>query len=290
MKSLKELFEQYSVPVDESGWAAIANDAAVRKHNRSRKVRRAAFYGAAALATVAVVVTAITLTRPQDKPAPAAPTQVTTPVQPASTEVPALATTVSRTSGATNTAMQKDIPAATPNTTTAVGEATAELTPSPLPSSSPKSSTTPTTIPVPMQPVTTPALPTPSSRIESPVETPAALEEPITLRSDPDTIHPQQPQIADKRFFAPNAFSPNGDGVNDIFYVYANTEYTDFELNIYSRNGDHVFQARHIEQGWNGRRNGVGDLLPSGVYVYTIKYRTASKQSGVEKGQITLIQ
>ena len=125
---------------------------------------------------------------------------------------------------------------------------------------------------------------------KEPVKANSSNPDNAVVRSEPDTLHPQQPQIADKLFFAPNAFSPNGDGVNDIFYAYANTEYTEFELNIYSRNGDHVFQSRNIENGWDGRRKGIGDLLPQGVYVYTIKYRTADHKSGVEKGQILLIR
>ena len=295
MKSLKELFDQYSVPVDESGWEAIAHNAAVRKYNRGRKIRRAAFYGAAATAVVALVVTAITLTRPQHEAKPTEVTPAVAPAQQPSTNAPALVTTDSRTSGATKTQTAKETPTSVIEQpviaeTKTVPYTPAVPTPAPVLRSTAANSNPVQTVQNPIQPVSSPTIPTPPTRIATPVETPTVAEEPVTLRSEPDTIHPQQPQIADKLFFAPNAFSPNGDGINDIFYVYANTEYTDFELNIYSRNGDHVFQARHIEHGWNGRRNGVGELLPTGVYIYTIKYRTISKQSGMEKGKIKLIQ
>ena len=125
---------------------------------------------------------------------------------------------------------------------------------------------------------------------QSPTTQPSASATPSAPKAEPDAPPTPQPQTADKSFFAPNAFSPNGDGINDIFYVFANVEYTEFELNIYSRNGDHVFQSRNIENGWNGRRNGNGEALPQGVYVYTIKYKTTQQKSGMEKGQILLLQ
>ena len=61
-------------------------------------------------------------------------------------------------------------------------------------------------------------------------------------------------------------------------------------LFIYSRNGDHVFQSRQIENGWDGRRKGTGEILPQGVYVYTVKFKTVDHKSGIEKGQILLIR
>ena len=289
MKSLKELFEQYSVPVDESGWAAIANDAAVRKHNRSQKVKRAAFYGAAALATVAVVVTAIILNRPQHEPVQAETTQIVTQSPEASAIAPA--TTAAKTdrtvSEAQHITTAKETPTTVSSSLPVPTEVIAETAPSSSPIHTPKQAVVTNN---PIQPISTPTSSTLPALTSTPNKAPVATEEPIVLRSDPDTIYPQQPQIADKLFFAPNAFSPNGDGINDIFYVFANTEYTEFELNIFSRNGDLVFQSRQIENGWDGHRKGTGELLPQGVYVYTVKYRTSSLKSGVEKGQILLIR
>lgn len=287
MKTLREQFEQYRIPVDERGWEKIANDPSVRKYNRARAARRAVLYSTATLVAAAAIVTAVLLTRPHNEPAPArtpADTQTAAPAipdsTPTSTPAPAADTPepvapAKTPAPATQHAASRSIPAPAPNTpvtTTATQDKDAQL---------PAIGTLqPTVHPsTPILPDLTPATADPRNS-----------EDTASLRTESDTTHSQQPQIADKLFFAPNAFSPNSDGVNDIFYVFANTEYTDFELNVYTRNGDHVFQSRHIENGWNGRRNGIGDLLPQGVYVYTIKYRTTNHTSGVEKGQILLIR
>lgn len=290
MKSLKDLFENYSVPVDETGWNAIANNEAVKRYNRGRKLRRTAFYGAAATAVVAIVVTAVMLTRTHSEPSPAKNSEVAQVVAPTTSSnatTPAQTATVKTASGAKATANQTEVTATKASNVSMATENKAEPASPVVPISAqkPAASAEFKTIqqsPTPESP-TTPSAVTPAEKLFNP-------DAPVALSSEPDTNHPQQPQIADKRFFAPNAFSPNGDGVNDIFYVYANTEYTDFELNIYSRNGDHVFQSRQIENGWDGRRKGVGEVLPQGVYVYIVKYRTADHKSGVEKGQILLIR
>ena len=71
----------------------------------------------------------------------------------------------------------------------------------------------------------------------------------------------------------PNAFTPNGDGTNDIFIGSGLLEYlTGYSLSIWSRWGDLVFQTDDPLQGWNGRQNNIGDLLPTGVYVYQVEF------------------
>lgn len=296
MKTLNDLFEQYNVPVDESGWSSIANDATVKRYNRARRLRRAAFYGSATVAAVALVITAITLTRSHSEQTPrpnAETTQVASPnTQPPTSTTTATPTTVANpTPAAGNMANSNLISAKSPQNPAISSETKTEANPVPTPTPtlnpSPKFSNTTLN---PIQPVSTPTTPIVPTQTATPAETQSTIEEPMVLRADQDTLHPQQPQTAEKLFFAPNAFSPNGDGVNDLFLVYANIEYTDFELNIYSRNGDHVFHSRHIENGWNGHRNGTGELLPQGIYVYTIKYKTVNQKSGVEKGQILLIR
>ena len=294
MKTLNDLFEQYNVPVDESGWSSIANDATVKRYNRVRRLRRAAFYGSATVAAVALVITAITLTRSHSEQTPrpnAETTQVVSPnTQPKTSTTTAPTSIANPTPDAGNLANRPVISAKPPQNPVVSSEIKAEATPIPTPTptlvSPPKFSTTIH----PIQPVSTPTAPIVLTPTATLAETQSAIEEPVVLRADQDTLHSQQPQTTEKLFFAPNAFTPNGDGINDLFLVYANIEYTDFELNIYSRNGDHVFHSRHIENGWNGHRNGTGELLPQGVYIYTIKYKTVNQKSGIEKGQILLIR
>lgn len=297
MKTLKEQFENYQVPVDEAGWESIIQDKSVVKYNRGRKIRRGALYGAATLTVASIITVAVLLTRPQQPAANA-------PQEPARQEV--AAESAPSTSLATVSTQLQAAPARTTSATVPVPAnvpsdniTTVSATPAGIPAQAPPAASnalapqpTPATTASVHQP--TPA-PTPTVQLKQ-AQTPTPTRNDVATlsapKAEPDEAEnpTPQPQVTEKSFFAPNAFSPNGDGVNDIFYVFSNVEYTEFELNIYSRNGDHVFQSRNIENGWNGRRNGTGELLQQGVYVYTIKYKTAQHKSGVEKGQILLLQ
>lgn len=56
-------------------------------------------------------------------------------------------------------------------------------------------------------------------------------------------------------FFVPDAFSPNGDGQNDIYYLYG-VEVQELNFSIYDRWGELVFQSNDITKGWDGTLNG----------------------------------
>lgn len=85
--------------------------------------------------------------------------------------------------------------------------------------------------------------------------------------------------------FIPTAFTPNGDGLNDYFKVYGNTDY--FFMKIYNRWGENIYTTHSIDFNWDGTYKGVP--CPMGVYVYFIiaeKNRITDKY----KGNITLIR
>lgn len=71
-----------------------------------------------------------------------------------------------------------------------------------------------------------------------------------------------------KDVFVPNAFTPNGDGINDTWHIPALSAYPNFELSVYDRYGHMVFQARKANVHWDGRFK--GQPLPMGVYVYML--------------------
>jgi gliding motility-associated-like protein len=68
--------------------------------------------------------------------------------------------------------------------------------------------------------------------------------------------------------FVPNTFTPNGDGVNDTWYIPALSAYPNFELAVYDRWGHLVYQAKKSNVHWDGRSK--GQPLPMGVYVYIL--------------------
>ena len=74
-------------------------------------------------------------------------------------------------------------------------------------------------------------------------------------------------------FHMPNAFTPNGDGRNDLFNGAGFVDgMRDFELTIWDRWGGLIFTTDDPADGWNGSRHNAGEILPSGVYVYQVHY------------------
>ncbi|HJV19576.1 MAG TPA: gliding motility-associated C-terminal domain-containing protein [Sediminibacterium sp.] len=68
----------------------------------------------------------------------------------------------------------------------------------------------------------------------------------------------------------PNAFSPNGDGINDRWIVPGLESYPQSAVQIFNRDGQVVFQSKPYQtSGWDG--NYQGAALPSGVYYYIIE-------------------
>lgn len=87
--------------------------------------------------------------------------------------------------------------------------------------------------------------------------------------------------------FIPNAFSPNGDGVNDLLR-FSGKYVVSFHLAVYSRWGEKVFETNDINSFWDGRYNGT-NCLP-GVYTYYCKVKCEAGYENLLKGDITLIR
>ena len=90
--------------------------------------------------------------------------------------------------------------------------------------------------------------------------------------------------------FIPNAFTPNGDGLNDEFVIVSPCEELEYELLIFNRWGTLVYEQSAGTPSWDGYYN--GELTP-GVYVYKINYRgrsMAGAVEGKESGTLTLIR
>ena len=89
----------------------------------------------------------------------------------------------------------------------------------------------------------------------------------------------------------PNAFTPNGDGHNDIFNVVGDCNYQSYELKIFNRWGQMIYSSQNVEQGWNGDVN--GRKSPSEVYIYTLNYSYYDHEDLIvqeSKGDLTLIR
>lgn len=86
-----------------------------------------------------------------------------------------------------------------------------------------------------------------------------------------DTISKQVSIKNSPVFYIPDAFTPNGDGLNDQFIHSSHDfEESSFEMYIYSRWGDLVFETQDIHLYWNGKHYQTSEELPDEVYSYII--------------------
>lgn len=88
-------------------------------------------------------------------------------------------------------------------------------------------------------------------------------------------------------FDVPNAFTPNGDGINDKIFVRG---YGIAKMNweIYNRWGNKVFESTNQLNGWDGTLKGV--LQPQDVYHYTLNIEMTNGKKYIKKGDITLLR
>jgi len=91
----------------------------------------------------------------------------------------------------------------------------------------------------------------------------------------------------------PNAFTPNGDGLNDEFkaitswgdYLYS------FSMEIYNRWGGLVFKSDNISQSWDGKCK--GEACPAGTYIFNVVYNSTagiSLATETKMGTVTLVR
>ncbi|MBW8683361.1 T9SS type B sorting domain-containing protein [Chitinophaga rhizophila] len=92
----------------------------------------------------------------------------------------------------------------------------------------------------------------------------------------------------DCAIYMPSAFSPNGDGMNDLFKARVQDDVTDFRMMIFGRWGQLVYETTDPEAGWNGRTKGTE--LPSGTYVWKITYTDSKKQLMQQQGTVTMFR
>ncbi|MCX8112217.1 MAG: PKD domain-containing protein [Bacteroidia bacterium] len=90
-------------------------------------------------------------------------------------------------------------------------------------------------------------------------------------------------QVVARALFIPNVFTPNGDGVNDVFRVIGSYDCLQ-ELTIYDRWGRELYTTRTAPFAWDGRLPS-GEVAPEGAYVYVIRLR-----GHVRAGTVTLLR
>jgi gliding motility-associated-like protein len=90
------------------------------------------------------------------------------------------------------------------------------------------------------------------------------------------------------QIYFPNAFTPNGDGNNDVFKVLNGLNIVTFNLTIFNRWGQKVFQTTQPTQGWDGKSNGQTNT--PGVYIWSCNLTERGKQLKTLHGTVTLVR
>jgi gliding motility-associated-like protein len=104
-----------------------------------------------------------------------------------------------------------------------------------------------------------------------------------------DTLPPPPPPPpAQVSYLKPyNAFSPNGDGVNDLF-ITTNQNLIYYHLSVFNRWGNTLFEATDPQAGWNGTYQGAD--VPEGTYFYLLEARGIDQKEYLAKGFVILIR
>jgi len=102
-----------------------------------------------------------------------------------------------------------------------------------------------------------------------------------------DTIDVQGRYCTDQIYF-PNAFSPDGNGANDIFRPRVLGQLDQYEMTIFNRWGEMVFRSENPAEGWDGAYKGT--LLQTGAFVWACRYKFSDAGVKTEKGTLLLVR
>lgn len=91
----------------------------------------------------------------------------------------------------------------------------------------------------------------------------------------------------DGAIYVPNSFTPDGDGINDVFYAFG-VDIKEFEMYIFNRWGEKLFYSDDMENGWNGIYQ--GSLVKNDTYVWKVIYKDVLNKRGELIGTVTLIR
>ena len=105
-----------------------------------------------------------------------------------------------------------------------------------------------------------------------------------TNEDDPFTV-----DVSESVLYMPNAFSPNGDGINDIYKAKSGyTSIVEFHATIFNRWGKKLFEWNDPAEGWDGTYQGKD--VKQGVYFVLVKARGADGKEYVIKRDVNLLR
>lgn len=91
--------------------------------------------------------------------------------------------------------------------------------------------------------------------------------------------------------WAPTAFSPNGDGLNDTFHFYGTQDISSLDFYIYNRLGEVVYEGKSTDDAWDGTYQ--GQPCAWGVYGWVAHYTATindAERDVTLKGQVSIVK
>lgn len=104
-----------------------------------------------------------------------------------------------------------------------------------------------------------------------------------------DTAYVPIKVIANVVLYVPDAFTPNGDGLNDGFRAFGEG-IKSFEMLIFNRWGQQIFRSTDLNTSWLGYVNSENDISPSGIYSYRINYADFYNVKRSKIGRVALVR
>lgn len=296
-KKLKEL----EVPVDEKGWQAIAHDKrVVRKFSRGRHIAKiAASATVASLVVGTIIFVAFShINNSQSSSTAQSKTEVVSTQQQSSTELLNPDKQQGQNTLTQNFPKEPSFPKSDiqQSESQIIAKTTEKSNLPEITSLDPDNeyvidtqTSKPYTTQTTLNTISKPKISQPNVELQNIQINNNNSEEDIQQLSDIKSDYSDNENYAEEeyKFFIPSAFTPNGDGLNDMFYVKANFEPKFYDLTIMNRGGDVVFRAKNINIGWDGKSG--GKLLPQGMYIYIINYKDKDNKEQKLQGQVLLL-
>jgi len=88
--------------------------------------------------------------------------------------------------------------------------------------------------------------------------------------------------------FVPNAFSPNKDGINDNFQILAGCDIAFYDLTIFNRWGEKIYESNQLKDAWDGTYK--KSPCQEGAYLYKITYKFKNGSTSYKNGTVTLLK
>ena len=105
-----------------------------------------------------------------------------------------------------------------------------------------------------------------------------------------DTVYKTVTVCPDYIFLVPNSFTPNGDGLNDIFLPQVGLPPNEYLLIIFDRWGNKIFETKDYKKGWDGKVKNTNTIAQEDVYVWMVKLSDFNRQQHDYYGRITLLR